>query len=56
MAEAFELYASFKIDTSGYTQELNKIRQEMQQFQQEELCISPERLAISGIHGFTAFG
>lgn len=35
MAEAFELYASFKIDTSGYTQELNKIRQEMQQFQQE---------------------
>lgn len=35
MAEAFELYASFKIDTSGYTQELNKIRQEMEQFQQE---------------------
>lgn len=35
MAEAFELYASFKIDTSGYTQELNKIRQEMQQFQLE---------------------
>lgn len=35
MAKAFELYASFKIDTSGYTQELNKIRQEMQQFQQE---------------------
>lgn len=35
MAEAFELYASFKIDTSGYIQELNKIRQEMQQFQQE---------------------
>lgn len=35
MAEAFELYASFKIDTSGYTQELNKIRQEMQQFQQD---------------------
>lgn len=35
MAEAFELYASFKIDTSGYTQGLNKIRQEMQQFQQE---------------------
>lgn len=35
MSEAFELYASFKIDTSGYTQELNKIRQEMQQFQQE---------------------
>lgn len=35
MAEAFELYASFKIDTSRYTQELNKIRQEMQQFQQE---------------------
>lgn len=35
MAEAFELYASFKIDTSGYTQKLNKIRQEMQQFQQE---------------------
>lgn len=35
MAEAFELYASFKIDTSGYTQELNKIRKEMQQFQQE---------------------
>lgn len=35
MAEAFELYASFKIDTSSYTQELNKIRQEMQQFQQE---------------------
>lgn len=35
MAEAFELYASFKIDTSGYTQELNKIRQEMQQFQQQ---------------------
>lgn len=35
MAEAFELYASFKIDTSEYKQELNKIRQEMQQFQQE---------------------
>ena len=35
MAEAFELYASFKIDTTGFTQELNKIRQEMQQFQQE---------------------
>ena len=35
MTKAFELYASFKIDTSGYTQELNKIRQEMQQFQQE---------------------
>lgn len=35
MAEAFELYASFKIDTSAYTQELNKIRQEMEQFQQE---------------------
>lgn len=35
MAEAFELYASFKIDTSGYTQELNKIRQEMEQFHQE---------------------
>lgn len=35
MAEAFELYASLKIDTSGYTQELNKIRQEMEQFQQE---------------------
>lgn len=43
MAEAFELYASFKIDTSGYTQELNKIRQEMQQFQQElnSLAIHP---------------
>lgn len=35
MVKAFELYASFKIDTSGYPQELNKIRQEMQQFQQE---------------------
>ena len=43
MAEAFELYASFKIDTSGYTQELNKIRQEMQQFQQElnSLAVHP---------------
>lgn len=43
MAEAFELYASFKIDTSGYTQELNKIRQEMEQFQQElnSLAIHP---------------
>lgn len=43
MAEAFELYASFKIDTSGYTQELNKIRQEMQQFQHElnSLAIHP---------------
>ena len=43
MAEAFELYASFKIDTSGYTQELNKIRQEMQRFQQElnNLAIHP---------------
>lgn len=43
MAEAFELYASFKIDTSGYTQEMNKIRQEMQQFQQElnSLAIHP---------------
>lgn len=43
MAEAFELYASFKIDTSGYTQELNKIRQEMEQFQQElnSLSIHP---------------
>lgn len=43
MAEAFELYANFKIDTSGYTQELNKIRQEMQQFQQElnSLAIHP---------------
>lgn len=35
MSEAFELYASFKIDKSEYAQELNKIRQEMQQFQQE---------------------
>ena len=43
MAEAFELYASFKIDTSGYTQELNKIRQEMEQFQQglNSLAIHP---------------
>lgn len=43
MAEAFELYASFKIDTSGYTQDLNKIRQEMEQFQQElnSLAIHP---------------
>lgn len=43
MAEAFELYASFKIDTSGYTQELNKLRQEMEQFQQElnSLAIHP---------------
>lgn len=43
MAEAFELYASFKIDTSGYMQELNKIRQEMEQFQQElnSLAIHP---------------
>lgn len=43
MAEAFELYASFKIDTSAYTQELNKIRQEMEQFQQElnSLAIHP---------------
>lgn len=43
MAEAFELYASFKIDTSGYTQELNKIRQEMEQFQHElnSLAIHP---------------
>lgn len=35
MTEAFELYASFKIDKSEYAQELNKIRQEMQQFQHE---------------------
>lgn len=43
MGKAFELYASFKIDTSGYTQELNKIRQEMEQFQQElnSLAIHP---------------
>lgn len=43
MVKAFELYASFKIDTSGYTQELNKIRQEMEQFQQElnSLAIHP---------------
>lgn len=43
MAEVFELSASFKIDTSGYKQEIDKLREEMKAIQREfdAIAISP---------------
>lgn len=42
-SEVFELYASFKLDTSGYKQELDKLREEMKAIQREfdAIAISP---------------